>query len=178
MSVITTTINITDRGPSLQGGHTIHVFVSSTPGQHRPSGREIGHISPTVGNKSHCCRNISLPRQERCLQFNNTAASSDACHQPPPLSAQNTSPLSIFLGDTRDKINKTRCKFNTQENTHCRRLSCCQWLWDRIWSSQQFYARRTSCVDRIIRKPGPLPLHSGAVKQADQPCNMLGVDSR
>ena len=55
---------------------------------------------------------------KKCLQFNNTAASSDACHQPPPLSAQNTSPLSIFLGDTRHKINKTRCNIqHTGEHT-------------------------------------------------------------
>ena len=182
MSVITTTINITDRGPSLQCGHTFHVFVSSTPGQHRPSGREIGHISPTVGNKSHCCRNISLPRQTRgvCNSITLQPAVMHATSPAPPLPLHPT--LSILLGDTRHKINKTRCNIQHtgEDYTHiaaCRRPPCCQWLWDRIWSSQQFYARRTSCVDIVIRKPGPLQQSSRLTSHATCWC-LVRVDSR
>ena len=185
MSVITTTINITDRGPSLQCGHTIHVFVSSTPGHHRPSGREIGHISPTVGNKSHCCRNISLPRPETrgvCNSITLQPAVMHATSPAPPLSPLRTQDtqdafmplhptLSILLGDSRHKINKTRCNIQHtgEDYTHiaaCRRLPCCQWLGDRIWSSQQFYARNTSCVDIVIRKPGPLQQSSRLTSHA------------
>ena len=169
MSVITTTINITDRGPSLQGDHTIHVFVSSTPGQHRPSGREIGHISPTVGNKSLCCRNISLPRPETrgvCNSITLQPAVMHATSPAPPLSPLHTQ-------DTQDAFNRRRL------HTHCSLqtpallpMTMRQDLkLTTILRTENFLCRYYV----VIRKPGPLPLHSAALKQADQPCNMLGA---
>ena len=87
----------------------LHVFVSSTPGHHRPSGREIGHISPTVGNKSHCCRNISLPRPETRGVCNSITLQPAVMHATSP--APRLSPL--HTQDTQDAFNRRRL------HTHC-----------------------------------------------------------
>ena len=108
---------------------------------------------------------------QRCLHFNNTAASSDACHQPPPLSAQNTSPLSIFLGDTRHKINKTRCNIqhtggHTLQTPVLLPMTMRQDLkLTTILRTENFLCRYSYKKTRA----------SAAVKQADQPCNMLSA---
>ena len=103
---------------------------------------------------------------QRCLHFNNTAASSDACHQPPPLSAQNTSPLSIFLGDTRHKINKTRCNIQHTGGHTLQTPVLLPMTMRQDLKHTTFYARRTSCVDIVIRKPGPLQQSSRLTSHA------------
>ena len=141
------------------------MFVSSTPGQHRPSGREIGHISPTVGNKSLCCRNISLPRPETrgvCNSITLQPAVMHATSPAPPLSPLHTQ-------DTQDAFNRRRL------HTHCSlqtpALLPITMIQDlkltTILRTEHFLCRYSYKKTRASA--------SAAVKQADQPCNMLGA---